>query len=141
MTVAGLFRVLFVDKSSHRFVEFFRYFFVSAISLVADFLLLFLLTSVAGIHYLISSVFSYMAGLIVNYLLSTYWVFAKRRVSNRAVEFSVFALVGVIGLGVNEILMWLFTDVLMLYYMLSRVFSAGIGYAWKYVVRKIILFR
>jgi len=141
MTVKELFHSLFIAKNSHRLVEFMRYIIVSVVSLAADFGLLYLLTSVVGIHYLISAVFSYLAGLIVNYVLSTYWVFAKRRLSNRAAEFSVFALIGVIGLGVNELLMWLFTSVLLLHYMVSRIFSAGIGYVWKYIVRKYYLFR
>jgi putative flippase GtrA len=130
-----------VKKNSHRLVELLRYFLVSLVSLGVDFALLYTLTELAGLHYLVSAVFSYLAGLVVNYLLSTYWVFAKRRLSNRAAEFSVFALVGVIGLGVNELLMWVFTGVLLLHYMISRVFAAGIGYVWKYFVRKRLLFR
>lgn len=141
MTIQALLHSLFVKKNSHRLVEFLRYFLVSLVSLGTDFSLLYVLTELAGFHYLVSAVFSYLAGLVVNYLLSTYWVFAKRRLSNRAVEFSVFALVGVIGLGVNELLMWVFTGVLLLHYMISRVFSAGIGYVWKYFVRKHLLFR
>ncbi len=136
-----LFHSIFVAKNSHRLVEFLRYFLVSVVSLSADFLLLYILTSLAGIYYLVSAVFSYLAGLVINYLLSTYWVFARRKFTNRAAEFSIFAFIGIAGLGTNELLMWLFTGVFLLHYMISRVFSAGIGYVWKYIVRKYLLFR
>ncbi len=141
MIPGKFFHSVFIAKNSHRLVEFFRYFIVSLVALSADFLLLYILTSFAGIYYLISAVFSYLTGLVVNYLLSTYWVFAKRKISNRVVEFSIFAIIGIIGLGTNELLMWLFTSVLLIHYMVSRIFSAGIGYVWKYFVRKYLLFR
>ena len=141
MAIKELIHSLFVARNSHRFVEFLRYFLVSVISLSTDFLLLYLLTSLAGLHYLVSAIFSYLTGMVVNYLLSTYWVFAKRKLSSRATEFFVFATIGFIGLGVNELLLWLFTGVLLLHYMISRIFSAGIGYVWKYIVRKYLLFR
>ena len=139
--IKDVFHTLFVKKNSHKLVEFMRYFFVSVASLGTDFLLLYLLTAYADFHYLISAAIGYLAGLCVNYLLSVSWVFHKKRLNNKAAEFSVFALIGVIGLGVNEVLMWLFTGVFMLHYMVSRIFSAGIGYTWKYVVRKYLLFR
>jgi len=132
---------LFVARNSHKLVEFLRYFLVSVASLGTDFLILYLLTSLAGIYYLLSAALSYLTGMLVNYILSTYWVFEKRRLANRAVEFSVFAAIGIAGLGVNELLMWIFTGVLLLHYMISRIFSAGIGYVWKYYVRKYFLFR
>jgi len=132
---------LFISKTSHHLVEFLRYFIVSVASLGTDFVLLYLLTSVAGIYYLVSAVFSYLAGMLVNYFLSSYWVFSKRKLTNRAAEFSVFALIGLAGLGVNELLMWVFTGVFLLHYLISRVFSAGIGYVWKYFARKYLLYR
>ena len=132
---------IFVARNSHRLAEFLRYFLVSVVSLGTDFLFLYLLTSLAGFHYLVSAVFSYLAGMVVNYFLSTYWVFTSRKISNRGAEFSVFAIIGILGLGVNELLLWLLTEVVMLHYMISRIFSAGIGYVWKYIVRKYFLFR
>lgn len=118
-----------------------RYGMVSVASLTLDFAVLTALTSLAGIHYLVSAAIAYTAGLILNYLLSTSWVFRSRRVSNRSVEFASFAAVGIVGLGLNQVLMWLFTSGLGLFYPVSRAISAVIGYIWKYLVRKLLLFR
>ena len=132
---------LFVAKNSHRLVEFLRYFLVSILSLSTDIVLLYLLTSFAGLHYLVSAVFSYIIGMFVNYILSTYWVFAKRKLISRTTEFVVFTGIGLLGLGINELLLWVFTGLLLFHYMISRILSAGIGYLWKYIVRKYFLFR
>lgn len=132
--------ILFTRRPEKTIVQLFRYTFVSAASLAVDFLLLALLTEIFSIHYLLSAAFSYLGGLIVNYFLSIVWVFHSRKLDNRRLEFGIFLIIGIAGLGINELLMWLFVDVLALYYLLARVFSAGFGYAWKYVARKLILF-
>ena len=64
--VKQLFHKLFIVKTTHKLVEFFRYFFVSIASLCTDFIILFVLTTYAGLHYLIAAAISYIAGLIVN---------------------------------------------------------------------------
>ena len=137
----NIFLTLFIQKSKKKRVEFFRYFFVSIASLLTDFSFLYILTSFFNLHYLISAAISYTVGIFVNYFLSVKWVFSKKSLNSRPMEFTVFALIGVIGLGVNEILMWFFTSVLMQHFMISRVISAGVGYIWKYLARKYFLFR
>lgn len=122
-------------------LEFGRYGMVSVAALSLDFGVLALLTSVFGIHYLISSAISYICGLVLSYVLSVTWVFRSRRVQNKSVEFAGFVAIGIVGLGINQVLMWLFTSVLGLFYPISRAFSAVIGYLWKYFARKLMLFR
>ena len=68
------------------------------------------------------------------------WVFPKSRLKSRAAEFSIFVVIGLAGMGLNELLLWLFTDVLLLSYLASRLISAVVGYIWKYVLRKAMLF-
>lgn len=133
-------RRVFVERSTGKFVEFFRYALVSGLSLAVDFGGLYLLTKYAGIYYLISAIISYSGGMVVNYVLSIFWVFPKSRLRSRTAEFVIFVAIGVAGMGVNELLLWLLTGVLHLYLMLSRAFSAVIGYIWKYALRKVILF-
>jgi putative flippase GtrA len=139
--IRTLLSTLFKKNPERTLVQVFRYFVVSAASLAVDFGTLALFTEVAGFHYLVSAALSYLCGLVFNYFLSVAWVFNVRRVENRSIEFGVFAIIGVAGMGINELLMWLFVDIFGIYYLVSRVISAGIGYVWKYYARKLILFR
>ena len=77
-----------------------------------DFGLLYVLTDFAHLQYLVSASVSFVAGLVVNYRLSTAWIFRHSKMSNRGAEFTVFALIGVVGLGLNDLLMWVFTSLL-----------------------------
>ena len=140
MSIASLFGPLFRDSARGSLVQAFRYGIVSVVSLAFDFGGLWLLTEVAGLHYLVSAVVSYGLGMVVNYLLSITWVFSSRKLKSRAVEFGTFVLIGVAGMGINEALLWLLTDVLGAYYLVSRGVSAVVGFAWKFVARKVALF-
>ena len=131
---------LALRKTDNLFVQFFRYFGVSGICLLVDTGTLFVLTQYAGIHYQISTFIGYSLGLILNYLLSVTWVFKTKRLSNKPVEFGIFVVIGLIGMVINQGVMWLCTDLVGLYFMLSRLISAGIGYTWKFFARKYILF-
>jgi len=54
---------------------------------------------------------------------------------------SIFALVGGIGLGLNEVFLWLFTEMFAYHYLVSKLFSTGFVYLWNFAARKILLFR
>jgi putative flippase GtrA len=131
---------LVLSKTDNLVIQFFRYFGVSGICLLVDIGALFVLTEYVGINYLISTFIGYSLGLILNYILSVTWVFKTKRLTNRPMEFGIFVIIGLIGLAINQGIMWLCTDLIGLYFMLSRLISAGIGYTWKFFVRKYILF-
>lgn len=132
----NLINKLMKEKTDNILIQIFRYFIVSGLSLAVDFCTLFILTNFFGFHYLLSGVLSYSIGLVINYFISVAWVFKSRTYEDRRKEFIIFILIGVIGLGVNAFILWLCTDIAGLYYMVSRIISAGIGYAWKYVARR-----
>jgi putative flippase GtrA len=114
---------------------------VSLVSFGVDFGALALLTEVFQVFYLVSAAFSFMLGVSVSYLLSVLWVFRTRRIPRKSVEYSLFVLVGVVGLGLNEVLLWLFTSPLGIYYLLSKIIAASMVFFWNFGARKCILFR
>jgi len=121
-------------------IQLFRYFFVGGLAFIVDYASLWFLTEVCGLHYLLSAAIAFLLGLTCNYLLSTHWVFNDRRMKNRWSEFAVFALIGVAGLGLNELILYLGTDVFHLHYMVSKLVSTGLVFFWNFFARKFILF-
>lgn len=53
--------------------------------------------------FIIFSALTFNLGLIANYALSINWVFNKRAIANIWSEFMIFGVIGVIGLGLNEL--------------------------------------
>ncbi len=122
------------------FLQFFRYIFVGGASFVADSALLFIITE-GGLPYLISGVISFIFGVTVNYILSKLLVFSnKTEGAERSKEIAVFVAVAVCGLGITEGLMWLFTEKLGLWYMISKIIAAVIVLFWNFFMKKILLY-
>lgn len=135
-----LFSQLFKEKTENILIQFFRYCFVGGLAFLVDYGLLYLLSDKVGLHYLLSASIAFIAGLVVNYLISTFWVFSESKYQDKRKEFAIFAIIGVIGLGLTEGLMWLFTDLAGLHYMLSKLVTAALVLLWNFIARKVILF-
>lgn len=120
--------------------EFRRYFLVGGLAFLVDGAVLAGMVELLGIHYLVGATAGFIVGAFVNYWLSVHWVFSERTLSNQGLELGLFILIGLIGLGLNDALMWLFTDWLGLYYLLSKIMAAALVFIYNFAVRRALLF-
>lgn len=118
-----------------------RYTLVGAIAFLFDYGALFLFTHYLGVHYLISAGIGFLIGLCVNYVLSIRWVFSRRSVGSKNLEILIFTLIGVAGLGLNELFIWFFTETVHFHYLVSKMVSTVVVYLWNFFARKYSLFR
>ncbi|MBI5680415.1 MAG: GtrA family protein [Methanobacterium sp.] len=132
---------LIKNQTDNTHIQFFRYIFVGGIAFIVDFGSLFILTQYFGIYYLFSAAIAFILGLIANYALSIKWVFNKRTLNNIWSEFTIFTVIGVIGLGLTVLFMWFFTEYITLYYLFSKIITASLVLFWNFSARKITLFR
>ncbi len=130
----------FIKKNKELVVQALKYFIASFVALGFDAGGLYILTEWINLYYLIAAVISFTIGLVVIYFISIFWVFPRNCDVNRAKEFLIFCIIGVMGLGVNIAVLWLFTSVFGFYYMISKGFAAIIGFMWNFILRKFILF-
>jgi len=130
----------FSSKSEKTSIQLLKYGFVGGIAYVVDFGSLFFLTEVIKLHYLFSAAIAFILGLLTNYILSIFWVFTKRTVVNWRTEFLIFSIIGLVGLGLNEGIIWFFTDLIHFHYLISKIFSALVVFFWNFFARKKILF-
>jgi putative flippase GtrA len=129
------------EKTDDVLLQFLRYTCVGGIAFSVDFSTLFILTELFGIYYLISAAFAFVLGLVTNYCASVLWVFNKRTLQSRFLEFAAFALIGLVGLGLNEFFLWLFTEEFAIHYLLSKMISAVLVYLFNFISRRLVLFR
>lgn len=132
---------LFLAPTQHTAVQFFRYLFVGGLAFCADAGSLFLMER-AGLHYLLAAAVAFLIGLTVNFLLSKRFIFTEdsKRVG-RTGEFVAYGLIGLAGLGITELIMYLFTSVFGVYFMLSKIISTIIVFLWNFGARKLFLYR
>lgn len=111
---------------------------VGGLAFLIDYVLLYALTEFVGIHYLISSVISFTVSLIFNYILSIKWVFDVTK-KQTVKEITIFVILSVIGLGINQVVMYVGSDLLNIYYMLTKIIATAIVMVWNFVTRKIFI--
>ena len=121
--------------------QLYLYTFVGAIAFAFDFGALFALTHFAGVHYLLSAGLAFVLGLLVNYVLSIKWVFHRRSIRDKRIEFLIFTMIGLAGLGLNEAFIWFFTEIAQFHYLASKIVSTVFVYLWNFFARRYSLFR
>ena len=131
---------LFVHKTEDTFIQGFRYLFAGGAGFSADLLVLFILTHYFDVYYIFSAMASFTVGITITYIISVKWVFGRRSAYRRRKEFAIFALIGVIGLFITLASMWLLTDMLHIYYLVSKIMATVLVYFWNFLARKKLLF-
>ena len=132
---------LIKNQTDSTHVQFFRYIFVGGAAFIVDFVSLFIFTDVFGVYYLISAAIAFTLGLIANYTLSINWVFNKRTLDNKLSEFTIFAVIGIVGIFLNALIIYLFTEYVGLFYLVSKIIAAALILFWNFFARKVTLFK
>jgi len=89
--------------------QFLRYAVVGGIASVADVSLYYVAAGIFDANHLLANTLSFSVGLLVNYFLSREWVFNYSR-HRFGRDFVLFAVIGVIGLGISSLILFLLVD-------------------------------
>jgi len=153
--IRKLFKEILIEKTSNVKIQFFRFLFVGAAATIVDMLTLFLLREFTALKTLnltfyfidvglfICIMLGFTVGLIVNYILSTLWVFDKSKIKTKKIEFLIFALIGIVGLIINTVIVQLFDTYVnfSLSYIVGKLLATGVAFIWNFTARKLIIYR
>jgi putative flippase GtrA len=129
-----------LEMMNNLLMQLFKFGLVGVVATVLDFLFLFLLTDVFGMYYLFSAAVSFVLSTLFNYVASMRFVFnSKFTKDEKTKELLLFSTLSVIGLLLNQFLMWLFVEKIALYYMLAKIVATFFVMAWNFISRKIWL--
>lgn len=102
-----------------------------------------------GMDDLIAAPISFTISVIFNYICSMKFVFERRDDMSRQREFVIFVILSIIGLGINQLVMWglkgrleflqIWQVVYHFEYMIRKVVATVIVLIWNFVSRKILL--
>ena len=124
-------------KRKGELIRFLKFCAVGLSGVLVNMGLLWLLTEVAGLFYLLSAAISIETSIISNFILNDYFTFRDRRSPqvksflSRLLKFNVVSLA---GLGLNMGVLWLLTEVFGIYYLLSNLCGIAVATLWNYLV-------
>lgn len=118
-----------------------------------DYFIMVALTELVGIPSFIPSACSYTISTVVNYILSITVVFDADKNANKTTQFGIFVVLSLIGLGINQLLMWAGTgwleglmnrsSLLAAYsryaYMVVKIFATAVVMVYNFITRKIFI--
>lgn len=137
----------FINNKNSIVAQIAKFTVVGFISFIIDAGVLYILTLIFGVKfYLIFSAISFTTSVIVNYILSMRFIFEGRKDIKKQSEFIIFVVLSVIGLLLNQFIMWSFGEIFSRHMQLTseivlliKVISTCIVMVWNFISRKIFL--
>lgn len=121
------------------FKQILRFGIVGGTAFIIDYALLYICTEYLGIYYFISSIISFSVSTIFNYIASIYWVFDVNKGKSQSRNFVLFVGLSIVGLGINQLIMWFGVEQLHVYYMIVKIGATAIVMVFNFITRKMFL--
>jgi len=131
---------LFIRKTDSGWVQFLRYFLSGGSAFVVYFVLLFVFTEYGHIYHLTSLVIAYGISIFVNFFISKYFVFSSHQ-QKSSQQFVKFFSVALIGFCLQYCLVLLFTQVIILQYLIANVIASALVYIVSFTLNRLFTFR
>lgn len=152
MTMSERWKVYVLEPSASGRVQLFRSLVVGAVASVVDLAVMALCYEWVGLSDMLSTAAAFTVGLVVNFVITRLWVFTGSQM-NGVTEFLTFAVIGVIGLALSMLIVWVFNgpiaDARLLgswlpperYIYPGRLTAIVVVFFWNFLLRKFIVYR
>ena len=120
----------------HLIEQFVKFGIVGVIATAIDFVALIALTERAGMDPVASAAISFTLSVLFNYAASMRFVFQRREDISRSRELVIFVGLSLVGLFINEALMWLGVTGAGLNSVLVKLLATAVVMLWNFLSRK-----
>ncbi len=123
--------------------RFLKFATVGAIGMVVDLTLLNVLHKIFGLDLLVANAISFTAAVISNFTWNRLWTFPESRQRPLHTQLAQFTIVNVIGLGINELVLYLAHQVTQhflpdpLDYNAAKILAIGVVLFWNYGINRV----
>jgi putative flippase GtrA len=120
--------------------KFFKFCIVGFSGMVVDFGTTWLLKERVGINKYIANSTGFILAATSNYYFNRLWTFQSTD-SHIGKQYVIFILISLIGLGINNLVVYVFTEKFRLNFYLSKLFAVGAVTIWNFSMNCLITFR
>lgn len=120
----------------HLIEQFVKFGIVGVVATAIDFAALIALTEWVRMDPVASAAISFTLSVLFNYAASMRFVFQRREDISRSRELVIFVVLSLVGLTINEALMWLGVNVASLNYVFVKLLATVVVMLWNFLSRK-----
>ncbi len=117
-------------------IQIFKFIVVGGIATVIDWIIYFVLYHFIKIEPIIANIISFAVSVVYNYWASCKYVFKVNKEKSRARQFVEFIVFAIIGLLINEVIIWGLHNQLEWNAMLVKIIATAIVMVFNFVTRK-----
>ena len=112
---------------------------VGVFATAIEYILLIVLKEFFNVYVIIASGIAFTISLLFNYVLSIKYVFVDKKEMSKTKEMTGFFITAIIGLGINQVMMYVLVDMVNIYYLFAKVVSTGTVMIWNFISRHVFL--
>lgn len=116
--------------------QFIKFALVGFASLAVEYLFLGYFLQALSMDYLLATTIAFIISIVVNYILSMKYVFSHKEDMSRKREFTIFAVLSAIGLGLNDLYMFIGVSLLNVGTMAMKLISTFFVTWYNYFSRR-----
>ena len=103
--------------------QFMKFATVGFINTLINLTILYSLTELFGIYYLVAAVFAFLVAVTNSFIMNSLWTFKGISGKNRKEEYFKFLFINITALIVNIVILYFLTEFLGIYYLISQIIS------------------
>ncbi len=105
-----------------------------------DLLILYILTDIFNIWYLLSAGLAFIVAFFVSFYMQKFWTFRDNNRERIYQQMSLYLMVGFLNLGINTGGMYIFVDKIHMMYILAQIIMGGIIAISNFLIYKFVIF-
>lgn len=120
-------------------IKFFKYGLVGLSGVFVDFAFTWFCKEVLKFNKYVANSIGFTVAVSTNYLLNRVWTFSSK--SSVVKEYSLFFGISIIGLLLNNFLIYIFNDKLKINFYVAKIFAIAVVTIWNFLANYFITFR
>lgn len=119
---------------------FVRFVIAGGTAAFVDLVLLYFFTDILGIWYLISACLAFSIAFFVSFFLQKFWAFKDNGKEHIHKQMALYFIIALANLIFNACLMYIFVDIVKIWYLLAQIFASGLIAIESYLIYKFFIF-
>jgi putative flippase GtrA len=116
-----------------------RYITVGLITVGAEYFNLFLFKEVFNMWYIYANSIAYTISFVFNFSLNRTWTFKSTADLKR--QLLIYGILFIFNFFASNLIMYLFTDIIGLNYLISKLFAVGMVVSWNFIIYKKVIYK